>query len=205
MSLWSLITPNSSSQSASPYLSPAIGAAMAKLAGESTNPATASASGGTDANGVSISASAQAASAEADDNAKDFTDLSNEVRSSLDTLYAAEKAAGKPQTANFSNLSGRALSAVALNQTGNFTPAERRAAKTALDQQTKADFAGAIAGGVSMSSLSSYSQSLVTQYDAMSPEERHARGWTTQFRDNAAKVVSEGSLSLFDQIGSSDS
>jgi hypothetical protein len=29
---------------------------------------------------------------------------------------------------------------------------------------------------------------------------RQARGWTQSFRDNAAKVVSEGSLSLFDQI-----
>jgi hypothetical protein len=200
MSLWSLISNSSTSQSASPYISPAVSAAMAKLAGEDTTIAAASGSSATDNNGVSISASAQAAAAEADDNAKDFTDLSNEVRSSLDTLYTAEKAAGKPQTANFSNLSGRALSAVVLNQNGKFTAAEQRAAKTALDQQTKDDFASAISGGVSMSSLSSYSQSLVTQYDAMSPEERQARGWTDQFRDNAAKVVSQGSLSLFDQL-----
>jgi len=200
MSLWSLLSPNnSSSQSSSPYISPAVSAAMAKLAGETTDSA-ASVSGSINDGGVSISAGAQAAAAEADDNAKDFADLSNEVRSSLDTLYAAEKAAGKPQTANFSNLSGRALSAVVLNQTGKFTPAEQRAAKTALDQQTKDDFATAISGGMSMSSLSSYSQSLITQYDAMSPEERQARGWTQQFRDNAAKVVTEGSLSLFDQI-----
>ena len=205
MSLWSLIS-GSSTQSTTSYTSATYNAALAKLEGQSsgaTTPATTDTS--TDDNGVSISPTAQAAAAEADDNAKDFTDLSNEIRSSLDTLYAAEKAAGKPQTANFSQLSGRALSAVVLDQGKQFTPAEQRAAKTALDQQTKDDFASAISGGMSMSSLSSYSQSLVTQYDAMSPEERQARGWTQQFRDNAAKVVTEGSLSLFDQTDSSDS
>ena len=203
MSLWSLIS-GSSTQSTTSYTSATYNAAIAKLEGQSsgaTTPATTDTS--TDDNGVSISPTAQAAAAEADDNAKDFTDLSNEIRSSLDTLYAAEKAAGKPQTANFSQLSGRALSAVVLDQGNQFTPAEQRAAKTALDQQTKDDFASAISGGMSMSSLSSYSQSLVAQYDAMSPEERQARGWTPQFRDNAAKVVSEGSLSLFDQISDS--
>ncbi|HMI20168.1 MAG TPA: hypothetical protein VK533_11535 [Sphingomonas sp.] len=205
MSLWSLIS-GSSTQSTTSYTSATYSAAIAKLEGDSsgaTTPATTGSS--TDDDGVSISPNAQAAAAEADDNATDFTDLANTVRSSLDTLYAAEKAAGKPQTANFSQLSGRALSAVVLNQGNQFTPAEQRAAKTALDQQTKNDFASAISGGMSMSSLSSYSQSLVTQYDAMSPEERQARGWTQQFRDNAAKVVTEGSLSLFDQVDSSDS
>ena len=205
MSLWSLIS-GSSTQSTTSYTSAAYSAAIAKLEGQSsgaTTPATAAAS--TDNSGVSISPTAQAAAAETTDNAKDFTDLANEIRSSLDTLYAAEKTAGKPQAANFSQLSGRALSAVVLDQGKQFTPAEQRAAKTALDQQTKNDFASAISGGMSMSSLSSYSQSLVTQYDAMSPEERQARGWTQQFRDNAAKVVSEGSLSLFDQVDNSAS
>jgi hypothetical protein len=205
MSLWSLIS-GSSTQSTTSYSSATYNAAIAKLEGDSsgaTTPATTATSA--DDNSVSISPNAQAAAAEADDNATDFTDLANTVRSSLDTLYAAEKAAGKTQTANFSQLSGRALSAVVLNQGKQFTPAEQHAAKTALDQQTRNDFASAISGGMSMSSLSSYSQSLVTQYDAMSPEERQARGWTPQFRDNAAKVVTEGSLSLFSQVDSSDS
>jgi hypothetical protein len=205
MSLWSLIS-GSSTQSTTSYTSATYNAAIAKLEGQSSGATTPAATDNTtDDNGVSISPTAQAAANEADDNAKDFTDLANEIRSSLDTLYAAEKAAGKPQTANFSQLSGRALSAVVLDKGNQFTPAEQRAAKTALDQQTKNDFASAISGGMSMSSLSSYSQSLVTQYDAMSPEERQARGWTQQFRDNAAKVVSEGSLSLFSQTDSSDS
>ena len=203
MSLWSYIS-GSSSQSGSSYINAGYSAALAKLetnAGGSTSSAS-TADETSNANGVSISDSAQAAASEADDNQMSFADLANTVRSSLDTLYAAEKAAGKPQTANFANLSGRALSAVVLNQGNQFTPAEQRQAKAALDQQTRKDFAAAIQGGMSMSNLSSYSQSLVSQYDAMSPEERQARGWTEAFRDNAAKVVSEGSLSLFDQIDS---
>lgn len=205
MSLWSLIS-GSSTQSTTSYTSATYNAAIAKLEGQSsgaTTPATTDTT--TNDNGVSISPTAQAAAAETADNAKDFTDLAKEIRTSLDTLYAAEKAAGKPQAANFSQLSGRALSAVVLNQGNQFTPAEQRAAKTALDQQTRSDFATATSSGMSMSSLSSYSQSLVTQYDAMSPEERQARGWTPQFRENAAKVVTEGSLSLFSQMDSSDS
>ncbi len=204
MSLWSYISGSSSSASSASYSSATYSAALAKIEAQSSG-ATTTATSTTDTSsdtGVSISDSAQAASSEAEDNQMDFGDLADTIRSSLDTLYAAEKTAGKPQNANFANLSGRALSAVVLNQGNQFTPDEQRQAKAALDNQTRQDFASAVQGGMSMSSLSSYSQSLVTQYDAMSPEERQARGWTESFRDNAAKVVSEGSLSLFDQIGS---
>lgn len=202
MSLWSYISGNSSSQSGASYMNPTYSAALAKIEANASGAASALPTDTSDDTGVSISADAQAAAAEAADNKRDFTDLANEIRSSLDTLYAAEKAAGKPQSANFANLSGRALSAVVLNQGNQFTPDEQRQAKAALDQQTRDAFKAAVQGGMSMSSLSSYSQSLVAQYDAMSPEERQARGWTESFRDNAAKVVSQGSLSLFDQIGS---
>ncbi len=201
MSLWSYISPNSSSsQSSSTYINPTVSAALAKVDGDDTTGAASS----TDAvagDDVAISADAQAAAAETADNAKDFTDLSNEVRSTLDAQYADEKAKGQSQSADLSGLSGRALSAIVLNQTGQFTPAEQRAAKTALDTQTRADFSSAMSGGMSMSTLTGFSQNLVAQYDAMSPEERQARGWTPQFRDSAAAVVSTGSLSLFDQIG----
>jgi len=201
MSLWSYIS-GSNSQSGASYMNPTSLAALAKIEGSAGAAAQSPATDPSAGTGVSISADAQAAAAEAEDNKRDFTDLANEIRSSLDTLYEAEKAAGKPQSANFANLSGRALSAVVLNQGNQFTPAEQRQAKAALDQQTRAAFAAATQGGMNMSSLSSYSRSLVTQYDAMSAEERQARGWTQSFRDNAAKVVSQGSLSLFDQIGS---
>ena len=198
MSLWSYISGNSSSQSGSSYINSTVSAALARIQGTGSVVPDASTPATSDT-GVSISANAQAA-AVAEDNKKDFGDLAREIRSSLDTLYAAEKAAGKPQTANFPKLSGRALSAVVLDEGNQFTPAEQHQAKAALDQQTRDAFASATQGGMSMGSLTSYSESLVTQYDAMSAEERKARGWTPAFRDNAAKVVSEGSLSLFDQI-----
>lgn len=201
MSLWSYIS-GSSSQSSSSYVNSTYSAALAKIEGAASGATSTVTATTSDDNGVSISDSAQAASSEAEDNQMDFGDLADTIRSSLDTLYAAEKAAGKPQTANFANLSGRALSAVVLNQGNQFTPDEQRQAKAALDDQTRTAFVAATQSGMNMSSLSSYSESLITQYDAMSPEERQARGWTESFRDNAAKVVSEGSLSLFDQIGS---
>ena len=206
MSLWSIIAGNSSSsQSSSPYVNSTYTAALAKIEGDSSGATAAAPTTAGDDNGVSISADAQAAASEADDNQMSFSDLADTVRSSLDTLYSAEQAAGKPQSASFANLSGRALSAVVLNQGNQFTPTEQQQAKAALDQQTRDAFTAATSGGMSMGSLSTYSQSLVTQYDAMSPEERQARGWNETFRDNAAKVVSEGSLSLFDQVDSSSS
>ena len=125
MSLWSIISGNGSNQSGASYINSTYSAALAKIEGAKSGAATDTAATAGSATGVNISASAQAAAAEADDNQKDFTDLAKEIRASLDTLYAAEKAAGKPKTANFANLSGRALSAVVLNQGNQFTPAEQ--------------------------------------------------------------------------------
>lgn len=195
MSLWSIIS--NSSQSSSPYLVPTSNGTLAtpesQGAGNSTDttPATDS---------VNISSTAQAAAAASSDNQEDFTRLSQDVRSTLDAQYKAAKAAGKPSLPDLSGMSGRALAAIVLNKAGKFSTAEQQDAKAALDQQTRDAFAQATAGGMSMTMLASYSGTLVQQYDAMSPEERQARGWTEQFRDNAAKVVSEGSLSLFDRL-----
>jgi len=56
-----------------------------------------------------------------------------------------------------------------------------------------------------------YDQQLVSDYDAMSPEERQVRGWTSQVRDSAASFVSAttasstgSNSSLFDLLNNVD-
>lgn len=111
---------------------------------------------------------ARRASAQIADAKKDFTALSKEVRATLDAQY---KSAGKTATPKLDELSGRALAAIALNQTGGFSRTEVSAAKAALQSRERESATGAIKGG----SFAAYSQTLVTQYDAMSSEERQAR------------------------------
>lgn len=74
------------------------------------------------------------------------------------------------------------------------------AAKAALQSRERESATGAIKGG----SFAAYSQTLVTQYDAMSSEERQARGWSERTRDAAATLAAQtnGAMpSLFDQMG----
>lgn len=145
---------------------------------------------------VSISTAAKIAAAEAADNAKDFTTLSNDVRATLDAASAAAKAAGKPVGApDLSEMSGRALAAIILNRTGSFTGAEQAAAKTELRTRTRDEFTTALSSGSTLTALTGYNQLLIGEYDAISPEEREARGWTSTIRDSAANFVSSTSAS----------
>lgn len=167
----------------------ALAAAQAPAAGAT---GTAAATGD-----VSISSAA----AEKADNAKDFSTLSDEVRATLDAQYKTAEAAGtKNPQPDLSAMTGRALAAIALNRTGTFSRGEVFAAKSALDQQTRAEFMDAMSNGTSIAAIGSYGAALVSEYDSMSPEEREARGWTESFRNVAQTSSSAGSSSLFDMI-----
>jgi hypothetical protein len=157
-------------------------------------------------NSASISKAALIAAAEADDNKKDFTALSADVRAALDAATAAGA-----KTPDLSEMSGRALAAIILNKNGSFTSSEQVAAKAELRQRTKDEFASVAASGGTISALSGYDQQLVSDYDAMSPEERQVRGWTSQVRDSAASFVSAttasstgSNSSLFDLLNNMD-
>lgn len=151
---------------------------------------------------VSISAEALAAATAKEDNAKDFSALAAEVRTALDGQYAGGT---RKDAADLSELSGRALSAIALNEGGQFSSAERLAAKKLLQEQTRDSFASSVGIGGSLSAMADFSKLLAAQYDDMSPEERQARGWTEQFRDTNASFAADAAAdaampSLFDQI-----
>ncbi len=147
---------------------------------------------------VAISPAAQLAAASLEDNKKDFAALATEVRAVLDKSYAAGGAKGDPTV---SGMTGRALASIVLNRNGGFSRTEVAAAKRALNEQMRGEFATASSGrGGQMAGLAAYSKQVVGQYDRMSAEEREARGWTDRFRTSNADFASQTMPSLFDQM-----
>lgn len=148
---------------------------------------------------ASISLAARRAAAQIVDGKKDFSALAKEVRATLDAQYKVSGSKDAPP--KLDELSGRALAAIALNQGGAFSRTEVGVAKAALQSREREGATGAIRGG----SFAAYSQTMVTQYDALSSEERQARGWTERTRGAAAALAQQaggGAMpSLFDQMG----
>lgn len=194
MSLLSLLNTATSSASyastTSAALQKSIDAASASTANASTYAATST--------GLTISKSAKIAAAEATDNKKEFAALSANVRATLDAQYAASSVK-EPQ---FDEMSGRALAAIALNDSGNFSRNEVFAAKTELRERIREVFTDAIGQDVGLSGAVSYSKQLISNYDALSQEERTAIGWTEATRASAQSVIqlvngTSGQTSLF--------
>lgn len=160
--------------------------AIAKASG-----ATVTAGASASASGVTISIGAKVAAATALDNAKDFSVLTEDVRKSLDS-----------KSADLTEMSGRALSAIILNRGGGFSAREVAGAKAELNGRTRADFTSALSEGVAVDALGAYNEKLVAAYDAMSAEEREARGWTEKVRNSAEAFVagSASLMTLFDAL-----
>lgn len=151
--------------------------------------------------GVSISRAARIAAAEKVDNAKDFSTLSQQVRQTLDAQYASAEE-GK---ADLTEMSGRALAAIALNKTSAFNPREMAAARKELNERARVELAAALKTGNAMDALVSYNEQLVADYDGMTQEERDARGWTDKTRSTADAFITtvngaENTPSLFDLL-----
>lgn len=167
------------------------------------------AAAGNGSSGVSISLAARIAAAEQADNAKDFTVLSQNMRSALDAQYAAASTNGTSTKPDLTEMSGRALAAIALNKTGAFSRPEMAAAKNELNQRTREELTSAFKSGNALDALVSYNAQLMTDYDGMSQEERDARGWTADIRASAEAFVttvngSDTAPSLFDLLASDD-
>jgi hypothetical protein len=102
------------------------------------------------------------------------------------------------QMADFSNFDNRALSAISLNTGDQFAVDEVRAAKKELDVRTRTTLLNALSQG---NDPRNFSIGLIQQYESMSPEERKAMNWTSDFRDMAVKNYESSSslLSMFQQ------
>jgi hypothetical protein len=146
-----------------------------------------------------------------------FTDVATAVRATLDaqaldatrkgTSLVLDPSRKGGQKVDWSSLDNRSLSAIALNQGGQFSADEVRFGKKELDSRTRASMLQALQNSGSDPRALSYS--ILSQYSGMSDEERTASNWTTNFRDSAVANYKSASnlVSMLAQLnggGSSD-
>lgn len=147
-------------------------------------------------------------------NSRNFNSVADDVRAALDAQIEAATEKGKElvfdpsrrtgQMVDFSSFDNRALSAISLNTGDQFAVDEVRAAKKELDVRTRTTLLSALSQG---NDPRNFSIGLIQQYESMSPEERQAMNWTSDFRDMAAKNYESSSslLSMFQQASGGSS
>lgn len=123
---------------------------------------------------------------------RDFAAVAKDARALMDSL---KKAAGTAHadTLDLSKVDGRALAAMALNEGNGFDPDETRAAKQELRARSRADLIDSMDNGSDPRALS---LGIVSQYAAMSAEERAALGWTGAVQANAVASYEQTSQVL---------
>ncbi|MGP7795057.1 hypothetical protein [Sphingomonas sp. CLY1604] len=132
---------------------------------------------------ATISLGARRAAAQLADARKDFGALAKEVRASLDSHSQG--------STGLEAMSGRALAAIALDHGDVFSRTEVVAAKAELQARERQGVTSAMRSGGGLAGLATYSQTLVSDYDTMSSEERQARGWSDRTRSAAAALVTQ--------------
>jgi hypothetical protein len=139
---------------------------------------------------------------------RDIDKVASDVRSVLDKQYASATGDGmavSPDggTIDFSKFDDRSLAAVALNKGDQFS--EHEVAQAAAEVKARnRDSVSSAYKSTQGSDSSAFGKSLITQYAAMSDEERQAAGWTPALYDKmvAMQNLSEKLASLFNSDGS---
>lgn len=138
---------------------------------------------------------------------RDIEVVASDVRSVLDRQYGSATGEGmgvSPDsgTIDFSKFDDRSLAAVALNKGGQFSEHEVAQAAAEVKARNRDSVSGAYKS-TQGSDSSAFGKSLITQYAAMSQEERQAAGWTPALYDKmvAMQNLSEKLASLFDSDG----
>ncbi len=134
---------------------------------------------------------------------RDINAVASDVRTVLDKQYASATKDGAATSPNdgdidFAKFDSRSLAAVALNKGGQFSEHEIAQAAAEVTARTHANVSSAFArsqGG----DASAFGKSLITQYTAMSAEERDAAGWTPALYDKmvALQNLSDKLASMF--------
>ena len=139
---------------------------------------------------------------------RDIGKVASDVRSVLDKQYASATKDGMAAdensgTIDFSKFDDRSLAAVALNKGDQFS--EHEIAQAAEEVRTRnRDSVSSTYASTKGSDSSAFGKSLITQYAAMSDEERQAAGWTPALYDKmvATQNLSDKLASLFNPDGS---
>lgn len=142
---------------------------------------------------------------------RDINAVATDVRSVLDKQYASATGDGMATgpddgTIDFSKFDDRSLAAVALNKGGQFSEHEIAQAATEVKIRNR-DSISSSYKSTQGSDASAFGKTLITQYAAMSDEERQASGWTPALYDKmvALQNLSEKLSSLFNPDGSVNS
>lgn len=139
---------------------------------------------------------------------RDIGKVASDVRSVLDRQYAAATQDGMATSPDegkidFSKFDDRSLAAVALNKGDQFS--EHEVAQAAAEVKARnRDSVSSVYKGAQGSDASAFGKSLITQYAAMSDEERQAAGWTPALYDKMVQMqnLSDKLASLFNSDGS---
>jgi hypothetical protein len=119
-----------------------------------------------------------------------MADLATNTRAALDQVYAEAKASGRLATFNrntttgtfvdLSKLSSRALSSIVLDKSGEFTPTEINAARSALQAKSGATLLAGFQSASKSGDPTAFSQNIIAAFTSLSHEERLAVGWSDQ-------------------------
>jgi hypothetical protein len=139
---------------------------------------------------------------------RDIGKVASDVRSVLDKQYGSATEDGMATSRDdgkidFSKFDDRSLAAVALNKGDQFS--EHEVALAAAEVKTRnRDSVSSAYKSTQGSDGSAFGKSLITQYAAMSDEERQAAGWTPALYDKmvAMQNLSDKLASLFNSDGS---
>jgi len=139
---------------------------------------------------------------------RDIGKVASDVRSVLDRQYAAATGEGMATSRDegridFSKFDDRSLAAVALNKGDQFSEHEVAQAAAEVKARNRDSVSGAYKS-TQGSDASAFGKSLITQYAAMSDEERQAAGWTPALYDKMVQMqnLSDKLASLFNSDGS---
>lgn len=143
--------------------------------------------------------------------------LATNARAALDKRYEEIHATGripsfKPTSPNgtyvdLSGLSSRSLSAIVLDEEGQFTSQEVAAAKSQLRTKSSSVLMAGLKSASQSSDPTAFSQNVISAFSSLSAEERQAAGWSDQLYEAAVANYSTSNklLEMFNQLSAGSS
>lgn len=143
--------------------------------------------------------------------------LATNARTALDKRYAEIHATGripsfKQNSANgtyvdLSGLSSRSLSAIVLDEEGQFSSQEIAAAKSQLRTKSSAVLMAGLKSASQSTDPTAFSQNVMSAFSSLSPEERQAAGWSDKLYEAAVANYSTSNklLEMFNQLSAGSS
>lgn len=141
--------------------------------------------------------------------------LATNARTALDKRYEEIYATGripsfKPESPNYvdlSALSSRSLSAIVLDEEGQFTSQEVAAAKSQLRTKSSSVLMAGLKSASQSTDPTAFSQNVISAFSSLSPEERQAAGWSDKLYEAAVANYSSSNklLQMFNQLSAGGS